>query len=420
MNQADKPEPVIPSARVIDHAPLDETAATPPRQPPLQPPRPVVVERRGGSGGAIFLNLLLSAGLGAAGYYAWTNPNPDEARQIDTAVRQAQAASDQAATLAQQLQTLSSRVEKLEQTPPPPAPPPPAPAAAPSGPPDLGDLPKRVDDLAAKVDALANRPEPAAPAAPAPAPAPAATSENGVSPQALADLDQRVSQAFDAQKQAFDAQKQALAEQQQAFDAQKTTVSQLAARVDQLTPRIGAVSQRVDQLTPRLGALEQGVGRAKGTVAESQRVARVESALVDLQAGRPLGAIPDAPPALVRFATVAPPTEASLREEFPALAEHAQKVSQPDLSGRSFWQRALTRMQSAVTVRQGGDVIVGDPASGILADARAKVQDGDLPGALTVLRQLSGPAAVAMKGWVDQASALVAARAALADLAAHA
>jgi hypothetical protein len=346
-----------------------------------------VVERRGGSGGAIFLSLLLFAALGAAGYYAWTNPNPDAARQIDNAVRQAQTASDQASTLAQQMQALSARVAKLEQAPPAV----PGPAAAPAGPVDLGDLPKRVDDLTAKVDALANRPEPAA----APAPAP----DNAVSPQALADLDQRISRAFDAQKQASDAQ-------QQSLDAQKAALSEL--------------SQRLDQLTPRLGALEQGVGRAKGTAAETQRLARVESALVDLQAGRPLGTIPDAPPALARFATAPPPTEAGLREAFPALADHAQKVSQPDLSGRSFWQRALTRMQSAVTVRKGGDVLVGDPAAGILADARVKVQDGDLAGAVAVLRQLNGPAAAAMRDWVDQASALVAARAALADMAAHA
>jgi len=387
MNEADEPEPVVPpadapAARIFDHAPLDEDGVTPPPAPP-PPPRPVVIERRGGSGGAVFLSFVLFAALGGAGYYAWTNPNPDAARQINNAVRLAQTASDQSGSLAQQVQALSTRVEKLEQAPPPAAP---APAAATSGPADLGDLPKRVDDLTAKVDALANRPEAVAPPAPAPAP------DNAVAPQALADLDQRVSQAFDAQKQAF--------------DAQKATLSQL--------------SQRLDQLTPRIAGLEQGVGRAKGTAAETQRLARVESALVDLQAGRPLGAIPDAPPELARFATAAPPTEAGLREEFPALADHAQRVSQPDLSGRSFWQRALTRLQSAVTVRQGGNVLVGDPASGILADARAKVQDGDLAGAVTVLRQLNGPAAAAMKEWVDQASALVAARAALADMAAHA
>jgi hypothetical protein len=191
----------------------------------------------------------------------------------------------------------------------------------------------------------------------------------------------------------------------QAFDAEKTTVQQLAAKLE--------------QIGPRLAALEETAGKTRGFANATVRLTRIEGALVALQAGRPLGKIPEAPPALARFATVAPPTEASLRETFPALADHAAAVSLPDLSGRSFWQRALTRLQTAVTVRQGSDVLVGDPAAGILADARDRVQDGDLAGAVAILHQLTGPAAATMHDWVEQANDLVAARAALADLALH-
>jgi hypothetical protein len=336
----------------------------------------------------VLLTLLLCGGLGAAGYYAWTNPNPEVAQRIDAVAQQAQTAADHVNAMSEQIQALTERVDKLEKAPPPPAP---APAPA-----DLGDLPKRVDDLAAKVDALANRPEPAP--LPAPASSPAAT-DNGASQQALSDLTQRVSQAFDAEKAEA--------------DRQKVAVEQEKAALDQLNARL-------DQLAPRVGALEEGAGKQKGTAVEVVHLARIEAALVSLQAGKPLGVIAGAPPEVTRFATVAPPTEASLREAFPALAAHAQAVSEPDLSGRSFWQRTLTRLQSAVTVRQGSDVLVGDPAAGILSDARQKVLVGDLGGAVTVLRQLTGPAAKAMQGWVDEASALVAARAALADLAAHA
>jgi hypothetical protein len=62
---------------------------------------------------------------------------------------------------------------------------------------------------------------------------------------------------------------------------------------------------------------------------------------------------------------------------------------------------------------------VGDPAAGILAEADAKLQAGDLAGTVASIGKLRGPAADAMKNWADQASALLAARAALADLAAH-
>jgi hypothetical protein len=116
---------------------------------------------------------------------------------------------------------------------------------------------------------------------------------------------------------------------------------------------------------------------------------------------------------------MAPPTEAALRESFPALAAHARAVSQPPTANKSFLQRALARLQESVTVRQGNDVLVGDPAAGVLADAEVKVQNGDLAGAVHTLQALQGPAAAAMAGWVDQAQSLLAARAALASLAAR-
>jgi hypothetical protein len=369
MNEFIEPAPDLAPAPVIDHVPVE----TPP------PPRPGKPRRQSSGAGGVLFSLLLFLLLGAAGYYAWTNPSPDTVRQLDAVHREAQdataaaeKAAQQIASLAQTVQGLSDRIDKLEKAPPPTIP-----AAGPAAiPPDLADLPKRVDDLTARVEALANRPEPARSDAQAP--------DTGVTQQALSDLNARISQAF---------------------DAEKTTVQQLAARLD--------------QLAPRLAALEQTAGSTKNFANATVRLTRIEGALVALQAGRPLGKIPEAPPAIARFATVAPPTEASLRESFPALADHAAAVSLPDLSGRSIWQRALTRLQTAVTVRQGSDVLVGDPAAGILADARDRVQDGDLSGAVTTLRALTGPAAEVMHGWIDQAESLLAARAALADLALH-
>jgi predicted nucleic acid-binding Zn-ribbon protein len=372
MSESIEPAPDPVPAPVIDHVPVE--TPKPPR-----PPKPARPRARG-----TLLSLLLFLLLGAAGYYAWTNPSPDVARELDAMHREARNASAQAekaaqqvASVAQTLQSLSDRIDKLEKAPPP-AVPAPAPAAMP---PDIADLPKRVDDLNARVEALASRPEPARSE---PARSDAQAPDTGVTQQALADLNARVAQAF---------------------DAEKATVQQLAARLD--------------QITPRLAALEEAAGSTRNVANATVRLTRIEGALVALQAGRPLGRIPEAPPALARFATVAPPTEASLRESFPALADHAAAVSLPDLSGRSFWQRALTRLQSAVTVRQGSDVLVGDPAAGILADARDRVQDGDLAGAVAILHQLTGPAAATMHDWVEQANDLVAARAALADLALH-
>jgi hypothetical protein len=397
MNMQDEPLPGT-SPSVVDEPP----SVIPPAA--IETAKPERVRHRAGRG-AIAFSIVLAAGLGAAGYYGWTHPSPQARQQANEAVQQAlssanTAARDQTESITQEFGGLAARITKLENAPPP-APPPP---------PDLGDLRKRIDDLSAKVDALASS---AAAPAPVPAPQPMQPPSDMASAQALTDLGQRVAQVADAQKAALD---------------------QLSARLDQIGPKVDTLSSqaaqigrrldqagtRLDEFETRIAALEKSAGQAKGTAVETAKLARIEAALAALQAGRPLGVLPDAPPALAQFATVAPPTEAKLRDQFPALADHAEEVSRPDLKGRGFWQRTLTRLQSAVMVRQGADVIVGDPAAGVLGDARVKVQNGDLAGAVTTLHALTGPAASVMKSWEEQASALVAARAALADMAAHA
>jgi hypothetical protein len=104
---------------------------------------------------------------------------------------------------------------------------------------------------------------------------------------------------------------------------------------------------------------------------------------------------------------------------FPAVAAAAAAASTPDVENKGFFDRALARLQQSVTVRQGDHVIVGDPASGILARAQDDVNNGDLKAAVQVLGGLKGAAAGKVADWVAQVNALLEARAALAALAAH-
>jgi hypothetical protein len=76
------------------------------------------------------------------------------------------------------------------------------------------------------------------------------------------------------------------------------------------------------------------------------------------------------------------------------------------------------RTQQAVTVRQGDHVIIGDEDAGVLGRAQEQLNAGDLAGAVATLGKLSAPAAAAMESWLDNARALLAARSALAGLAA--
>ena len=82
--------------------------------------------------------------------------------------------------------------------------------------------------------------------------------------------------------------------------------------------------------------------------------------------------------------------------------------------------RLWAQAQNLVTIREGDNVLVGDPAAGVLDRARTALDAGDLVGAVATVGSLTGPAADAMAGWMMQARALLDARAALADWAAHA
>jgi hypothetical protein len=195
-----------------------------------------------------------------------------------------------------------------------------------------------------------------------------------------------------------------------------------------LEGRIAALEQRpvptpsadpTPALTGRLDALEQRVtqqaAQASQINARAARLGRLQAAATALEAGQPLGDIPDAPAALSRFALPAPPTQAGLRLSFADAAQAALQASLPASDGLSAGQRIWRRVASLVTVREGGKVILGPPAAKTLADARERLDAGDLAGAVAALDALDPPAAAAMAAWRAQAQSLLDARAALAS-----
>jgi hypothetical protein len=86
--------------------------------------------------------------------------------------------------------------------------------------------------------------------------------------------------------------------------------------------------------------------------------------------------------------------------------------------GQGVLDSAVSRLSGLVTVRRGDEMLMGDAAALEIDRARRALEAGDLEGALTRLARLSPPAREAMRGWISQAEALVAARAALRTLAA--
>ena len=215
-----------------------------------------------------------------------------------------------------------------------------------------------------------------------------------------------------------------------ALQKQATDASQISARVDALAAQVAALAgrdrsaegdlaHRLDTDEARLTALEQATAAMTAKADRAARQVRIEAARMALAAGQKLGTVPGAPSAVARFAAASPPTEAALRLAFPRAEQAALAASQPDTDGKPFLGQMLTRAEELVTVRQGDRVLVGNPAAGVLARARGALDAGDLAGAVAAVSDLSGPPAAAMAAWLADAQALLAARAGLADLAAH-
>ncbi len=195
--------------------------------------------------------------------------------------------------------------------------------------------------------------------------------------------------------------------------------SDIAAVRTASTAAIDGFATRLQVMGTRLDQQAAAGDRARLTADRAERLARLEAAAIALADGRPLGAIPNAPPAVLLFADHSPPTLASLVLSFPTAGRHALRASEPQTRGLGFFRRLWTRAEAAVTVREGNRVIVGDPAAGIIAGAQERLEAGDLAGAVSTLGELNGPAADAIDPWRSLAASLVDARAGLADMMAH-
>lgn len=199
-------------------------------------------------------------------------------------------------------------------------------------------------------------------------------------------------------------------------DVQATLDKRIATLESKPVPDVAkdvqtAVAGASAELSAKLATLD---GKVQQDLA---RATSLRTASASLDAGKPIGDVAGANAALKRFATVAPPTEPGLRQSFAGYSAAAEKASQPSGGGKDFGERMWARAQQLVTVRQGDKVLVGAPAAVTLAAARAKLDAGDLAGAVAALNPLDPAAAAAMAPWKQDAQALLDARAALATLA---
>lgn len=205
-----------------------------------------------------------------------------------------------------------------------------------------------------------------------------------------------------------------LAQRQQAIE-------QASARIAQLEQQLAARGQTIEQQAQRIAALEGAAQRLAALEGRSARMSALDAARAALDAGRPIGGalsgVQNVPEPLARFASAAPPTEAQLRLTFDEAARAGRAASEAP-AGSTVLDSAVNRITGLVTVRRGEEMLWGDAAGAEIERARRALEAGDLEAALRHLQRLSPPAREAMKGWIGQAEALVAARAALRQLAA--
>ena len=263
-----------------------------------------------------------------------------------------------------------------------------------------------VEDRAAPAPSAGSQP----PAASASPPAPAA--DNSATVQAQAALAAQVA-LLEQRLQVSDQRLAALANTQSVAADLEQRVKETEQRQASLADK-AAVEAQVAALEQRLKDDEQRLGAQAAKDAVSQRL---QLASLALDAGEPIGDLPGAPPALSRYAKAKPPTEAALRLAFPAAASAAEAASRPSADGKTLGERILMHASSLLTIREGDKVVVGAPATTVLRNAQARLDAGDLGGAVAALDGLDSAAAKAIAAWRGEAAALLDARSALAQMA---
>ncbi len=207
--------------------------------------------------------------------------------------------------------------------------------------------------------------------------------------------------------------------------------TRIATRIDETGGRIASLAnttqssldglkQQLDAANAKVAALQEANASVTTAAARVDRLIRIQVASIALANGRPIGALPGAPPALARFTDKPPPTEAQLRLSFAQVQRAALAASKVDTTERPFIERALGKAEELMTIRRGSDVVVGNSTAAALGQADAAVQAGDFPAALKAMDQLDPSAQKAAADWVAQVKSMLDARAALADMAAHA
>lgn len=229
--------------------------------------------------------------------------------------------------------------------------------------------------------------------------------------QRLGELETRIADALRQLQQRIDQ-----------IESQAARTEPLSRSLATLESEANRLAQEVAQANSRILDLSQAVERRRTADSAAQALVLATGQLrAVMENGRPFQAelatirsVADDPAIDTLLDRVAPyadggvPTETVLRQRFDAVAPEILRAD--TLNGDGGWlDQSVARLGSLVSVRRQAGEVEGSGADAVVARAEARLDAGNLDGAISELQSLSGPAADAVRPWLADAEARAAA-----------
>ncbi len=237
-------------------------------------------------------------------------------------------------------------------------------------------------------------------------------------------------QASDAGKPdpALNARLDALQKQVDAGAAVDNANKDLRGDIEALTTELGKATDRNAKLEQRLAELEKSVASRMNVDQRSIDAARASAITAlaarlhsNIDAGRGFASdLASLKPLIggdtdlaALFATLDPLSSgtdgiAALRQSFPEVARATVSAGNGDTAD-NWWDKAVARLSSVVSVRRVGNNVTGDTVEAHVARAEAALNLGKLDVAVGELKPLTGNAAKAVAPWLAKAERQLAA-----------
>ena len=187
----------------------------------------------------------------------------------------------------------------------------------------------------------------------------------------------------------------ALSEKVAALD--KERVADADRALSGLTARLAAVETRLKSVQSGSGAagIVVALSQLRAVAASGRPYAAALAAARELAGGHAAAVLSALAPAAAGGA----PTLPVLRRDFDALSP-ALIAAATRTQGEGWLDRAWNKLKSTVVVRRTGRSVTGDSPSALVARAETELADGDLAGAIALVRRMSTPAQGIAADWL--------------------